>query len=108
MNFVNTTEQEIKHIIRELTVKTARYLNIPDPEIEDSFSLNEQIKKGNERLFHLINEFSTAYMSFYYMVKTICANKKSTSISPTEQAKLQELYDEKEKHKLSILQEIRK
>ena len=108
MNFINTNEQEIKQIIREVTVKAARYLHVPDPEVEDTFALNEKIKTEDEKLFSLINSFSSSYMSFFYMVKTISATKKHAALSDSEQEKLQGLYEIKEKYKQSILQEIKK
>lgn len=106
MQYTHTSEHEVKNIIRQTYIMAALHLNIPHPQLEDSFVLHEEIKKRNEKLFSLLSSFSEAYLTFYYTAATFTAHKKSALLSDVEKQKIQELFEEKEKIKAEVLKEI--
>jgi len=106
MQYTHTNEQEVKHIIRQTLILTAQYLNIPHPQLEDSFVLHEEIKKKDEKLFCLFADFSEAYLNFYYTGATLTAHKKSALLTDIEKARLHELFEKKEKLKAEVLKAI--
>jgi len=106
MQYTHTSEHEVKHIIRQTLILAAQHLNIPHPQLEDSFLLHEEIKNRNEPLFNLLNEFSEAYLNFYYTGATLTAHKKSALLTDAEKNRLHELFERKEKLKAEVLKAI--
>ena len=106
MQYTHANEHDVKNIIRQTLIMAAQHLNIPHPQLEDSFVLHEEIKKRNEKLYYLINEFSEAYLNFYYTAASFTAHKKSIMLSDAEKQRLHELFELKENLKAQVLKEI--
>jgi len=106
MQYTQTTEHEVKHIIRQILVLAAQHLNIPHPQLEDSFVLYDEIKKTNEKLYTLLHDFSEAYLNFYYTTSNLSNTKKSAVVNDSHKDLIRELFEKKEKLKKEILKEI--
>ena len=106
MNFAETTEQEVKSILREITIMTARYLNVPYAHIQDTFMLKTEIKRKSAELFSMLNDLNYAYWNFYYAIKALCKNTRNPAFTEAEKAKLKTIFEKKENYKRMILDEV--
>ena len=106
MNFAETTEQEVRNILREITIMTAKYLNVPYAHIQDTFVLNTEIKRKSVQLSALLADLNYAYWNFYYSIKALCKNRKNATFTDMEQAKLKVIFEKKEAYKKMILEEV--
>ena len=106
MNFAETTEQEVRGILREITIMSAKYLNVPYAHIQDTFMLKAEIKRKSAELFAMLDNLNFAYWNFYYTIKALFKNRKKATLTNEEQAKLKSIFERKEKYKRLILEEV--
>ena len=106
MNFAETTEQEVKSILREITIMAARYLNVPYAHVQDTFMLRTEIKRKSAELFTMLNDLNFAYWNFYYSIKALCKNTRNPVLTDEEKAKLKAIFEKKENYKRMILDEV--